>query len=83
MRASRFPIKIELFLHNQNGQRVGRAASNIVVRICAGLVLFFVGMSLLAAMASPDNAPDRIVAVGDVHGDFRALPYSPARGISR
>ena len=62
-----------LFLHNEEGQRISHAASNIVLRICAGLVFFFVGMSLVPAMASPDKAPDRIVAVGDVHGDFDSL----------
>ena len=71
--ASRFPIKRMLSLHNEEGQRIGQAASKIVLRICAGLVFSFLGMSLTPATASPDKAPDRIVAVGDVHGDFDSL----------
>jgi hypothetical protein len=70
---SRFPIKRKFLLHNEEGQRIGHAASNIVLGICAGLVFLFVGMSLMLAMASPDKAPDRIVVVGDVHGDFDSL----------
>ena len=73
MPASRFPIKRMLSLHNEEGQRIGQAASKIVLRICAGLVFSFLGMSLTPATASPDKAPDRIVAVGDVHGDFDSL----------
>jgi len=71
--ASRILIKERLFLRNEECHRIGHAASNIVLRICAGLVFIFAGMSFMPAMASPDKSPDRIVAVGDVHGDFNSL----------
>jgi hypothetical protein len=39
--------------------------------VCVGLFVFFVGLNLLSAkaMGSSDRAPERIVVVGDVHGD--------------
>jgi hypothetical protein len=51
---------------------MGRPAGKIRLRVCVGVVLLFLGLSLAVADAtvSSEKAPERVVAVGDVHGDF-------------
>jgi calcineurin-like phosphoesterase family protein len=51
---------------------MGRPAGKIRLRVRVGVVLLFLGLSLAAvdATVSSEKAPERVVAVGDVHGDF-------------
>src|SRR5258708_36725045 len=54
---------------------VRRTAGILLCRARAGLVLFLLAVGLLGStpVASSDKAPERLVAVGDVHGDFDDL----------
>ncbi|HXM67505.1 MAG TPA: metallophosphoesterase [Candidatus Acidoferrum sp.] len=77
MRASEFPTKINLFFRTETGKMVGRPAGILMRRVGAALVFFLLGVFLLGvdpppskAAALPDKATERLVAVGDVHGDF-------------
>jgi hypothetical protein len=72
MPASRFPTKINLMLRTEACKMVIRQAGILLCRACAALVLFLLGVGLLSsnAVASSDKATERLVAVGDVHGDF-------------
>lgn len=72
MSAFRFPIKVNLFLCTQARKIVSPSAGIFLRRACAGLVFFLLGVALppSCATASADRAPVKLVAVGDVHGDF-------------
>jgi len=73
MLASRSPTKINLLLRIEAYKFVIRQAGILLCRACAGLVFFFslgVGLPPSNTVASSDRATERLVAVGDVHGDF-------------
>lgn len=72
MSASNFHNKTNLFSRAQAGKMVSGTAGSLLCRVGAGLVFFFVGVGLPLsnAAASCDKATARLVAVGDVHGDF-------------
>jgi hypothetical protein len=72
MSAFRFLIKVNLFLRIEAGKIVSQSAGIFLRRACAGLVFFLLGVALPPsyATASTDRAPEKLVAVGDVHGNF-------------
>jgi len=72
MAASQLPNKIKLFFRTQAGKMVSRPAAILLCRVVVGLVFFLPGTSLTAsnAAALSDKTTERLVAVGDVHGDF-------------
>jgi hypothetical protein len=72
MSAFRFPLKVNLFLRTEAGKMLSQSARIFLRRACAGLVFFLLGVGLPPsyAAASADRAPVKLVAVGDVHGDF-------------
>src|ERR1700704_5936715 len=73
MLASRSPTKINLLLRIEAYKFVIRQAGILLCRASAGLVFFFslgVGLPPPNTVASSDRATERLVAVGDVHGDF-------------
>jgi hypothetical protein len=72
MPASQFPTKINLSLPTEAGNMVSRTAGIFLCRVGAGLVFFLlaVGLPRWNAAAISDKATARLVAVGDVHGDF-------------
>jgi hypothetical protein len=68
------PSKINLFSARETGKMLSRSTGGVLGRALAGPVFL---LSLLAfavlpsnAAASSDKTPERLVAVGDVHGDF-------------
>ncbi|MGA8622008.1 MAG: metallophosphoesterase [Candidatus Sulfotelmatobacter sp.] len=72
MPSSRFSTKINLLRRVAAGKMISRPAGIVLCRACAGLIFFLLSVGLPAsnAAASPDKAPQRLVGVGDVHGDF-------------
>jgi hypothetical protein len=54
---------------------VSRSARIVLRRACAGLFLLLLAVGLLHAntAGSSDKAPERLIAIGDVHGDFDDL----------
>src|SRR5260370_15133907 len=72
MPASRFPTKINRLLRADAYPRVIRRAGIFLCRAGAALVLLLtsVGLRPEHAVASSDQPTERLVAVGDVHGDF-------------
>ena len=73
MPAPRSPTKTNLLLRIEAYKFVIRQAGILLCRACAGLVFFFslgVGLPPSNTVASSDGATERLVAVGDVHGDF-------------
>jgi hypothetical protein len=72
MPASRFPTRTDRLLRTEAYTMVIRRAGIFLCRACAALVLFLlsVGLPPSNAVASSEQATERLVAVGDVHGDF-------------
>jgi hypothetical protein len=75
MPTSRFPTKINPLSTRGAGKIARRTAGIFLCRARVGLVLFLlvVGFLVSTPVASSDKAPERLVAVGDVHGDFDDL----------
>jgi Calcineurin-like phosphoesterase len=71
MPASTFSAKINLTSARGAGKVVSRPAGILLCRARAGLVLLLlaVGFLLPNLEGSTEKAPERLVAVGDVHGD--------------
>lgn len=59
-------------LRTEAGKMVSRRDRFVLCRLCAGLLFFLLGVGLphSNAAASSDAVPGRLLAVGDVHGDF-------------
>ena len=56
------------------GKKVIGLVESPLCRVCAGLLLLLLGGSLVStSAAAAANVQDRVVAVGDVHGDFDSL----------
>src|ERR1700730_2398680 len=73
MPAARSPTKTNLLLRIEAYKFVIRQAGILLCRAGAGLVFFFslgVGLPPSNTVASSDGATERLVAVGDVRGDF-------------
>jgi hypothetical protein len=70
----RLPTRVNLFSARGAGKMVSRPAGACLGRTGARSVrlLLLLAVALLHsnAVASSDKAPERLVAVGDVHGDF-------------
>jgi Calcineurin-like phosphoesterase len=70
----RRPILVNLFSPRRTGKMVGRSAAGFLGRAGAGLVLLLLLLAVASlhssAAASSEKAPEQLVAVGDVHGDF-------------
>src|SRR6185436_13604455 len=49
-----------------------RGGRHLIERICRWLGFALLAMMSLPSLAAPPTAPQRIVAVGDLHGDFDA-----------
>lgn len=60
------------YLRTLAGSMVNRPAGHFVSRFCLGMLclLLIAGVARSRPAASPTNALDRVVAIGDVHGDF-------------
>jgi len=56
----------------QAGKMAGQPTAELLFRACAGLLSFLLGLGLLpwSAAASPVEPQNRIVAIGDIHGEF-------------
>lgn len=71
MLVSQFPTEIKVRFPTDPVKIVRRAVEVFLHRLTAGVLLFLLGVGLPpSTAASSDKAPERLVAVGDVHGDF-------------
>lgn len=54
------------------GKMAGQPAADLLFRACAGLISFLLGLGLLpwSAAASPVEPQNRIIAIGDIHGEL-------------
>jgi Calcineurin-like phosphoesterase len=70
----RLPISVTLFSARRASKVVSRLAAGSPRRAGAGLILLLLSLAVAflssSATASPEKAPERLVAIGDVHGDF-------------
>jgi hypothetical protein len=63
---------MHLSLRIQVGKMAGQPAAELLFRACAGLISFLLGVGLLpwSAAASSVAPQNRIIAIGDIHGEF-------------
>jgi Calcineurin-like phosphoesterase len=71
MSASKLPTKTNRLLRAKAGN-IASGAVAIFLRLGAGLLFFLLALGLLpsSSAAFSDKTPERLVAIGDVHGDF-------------
>ncbi|HET9306297.1 MAG TPA: metallophosphoesterase [Candidatus Sulfotelmatobacter sp.] len=64
--------KTHLSTHIQAGKMAGQPVAPLLLRGCAGLISFLLGLGLLpwSAAAAPVEPQDRIIAIGDIHGEL-------------
>jgi hypothetical protein len=71
MPTSRFPTVIHPPSTRQPDKMVSRPARILLRQVRAGLILCLaIGLAYSNPAASSDKLPERLVAIGDVHGDF-------------
>jgi len=74
MRPLRLPVPANLFSDGRTRHMVCRPAESFPGRPSRGLTLFILVLAFailhFSANASSEKMPDRLIAVGDVHGDF-------------
>ena len=75
MLTSMIPARINLVSVRRAGKMVSRSGGVSLRRAHAGLVVLLLAVGILHPnlAGSTDKAPERLVAVGDVHGDFDDL----------
>src|SRR5271169_472777 len=74
MRPLRLPIPVNLLSARRSSKMACRSAEDFPGRPCTGLILLMLLLAVVflhsSATVSSERMPERLVAVGDVHGAF-------------